>query len=115
MNATLNAEQFVNANKTAFADAQSLAATAFGGFERLVDLHMSATLAQSTVPLMFSPQWQVKTPMRAIPPSLIYAWAPTVAGSRNSTGTMCRCRPRAFGSRPMANPMAWVTNITGVR
>jgi phasin family protein len=43
MNATLNAEQFVNANKTAFAEAQSLAATAFGGFERLVDLNMSVT------------------------------------------------------------------------
>jgi len=43
MNATLNAEQFVNANKTAFADAQSLAATAFGGFERLVDLNISVT------------------------------------------------------------------------
>ena len=43
MNATLNVEQFVDANKAAVADAQSLAATAFGGFERLVELNMSVT------------------------------------------------------------------------
>lgn len=45
MTATLNVEQFVAANKNAVAEAQALAATAFGGLEKLVDLNMATTKA----------------------------------------------------------------------
>jgi phasin family protein len=40
---TLNVEQILAANKTAMADAQALAATAFAGFEKLVALNLAAT------------------------------------------------------------------------
>jgi phasin family protein len=43
MNATLNVEQILAANKNAVAEAQSLAATAFAGFEKLVALNMATT------------------------------------------------------------------------
>lgn len=40
---TLNIEQILAANKTAAAEAQALAATAFEGFEKLVALNVAAT------------------------------------------------------------------------
>jgi phasin family protein len=40
---TLNVEQILAANKTAVAEAQALAATAFAGFEKLVALNIAAT------------------------------------------------------------------------
>ena len=40
---TLNLEQIVAANKNAVAEAQALAATAFAGFEKLVELNMAVT------------------------------------------------------------------------
>jgi phasin family protein len=42
MTATLTVEQILAANKTAAAEAQALAATAFAGFEKLVSLNMAA-------------------------------------------------------------------------
>ena len=42
---TLNLEQIVAANKNAVAEAQALAATAFAGFEKLVELNMAASKA----------------------------------------------------------------------
>jgi phasin family protein len=41
----MNVEQILAANKTAAADAQALAATAFAGFEKLVALNIAATKA----------------------------------------------------------------------
>ncbi len=43
MNATLNVEQILAANKNAVAEAQNIAATAFAGFEKLVALNMATT------------------------------------------------------------------------
>lgn len=43
MTATLNVEQILAANKTAVADAQALAASAFAGFEKLVELNLATT------------------------------------------------------------------------
>ena len=43
MSATFTVEQFVTANMKAVSEAQALAATAFGGFEKLVELNMAAT------------------------------------------------------------------------
>jgi phasin family protein len=40
---TLNVEQILAANKSAVAEAQALAASAFAGFEKLVELNMAAT------------------------------------------------------------------------
>ncbi|WP_342620950.1 TIGR01841 family phasin [Rhodoferax sp. GW822-FHT02A01] len=40
---TLNVEQILAANKTAVAEAQALAASAFAGFEKLVALNLAAT------------------------------------------------------------------------
>ena len=40
---TLNVEQILAANKTAVADAQALAASAFAGFEKLVALNLATT------------------------------------------------------------------------
>jgi len=40
---TLNLDQIAAASKNAVAEAQSLAATAFGGFEKLVELNLAAT------------------------------------------------------------------------
>ena len=42
MTATMTVEQILAANKTAAAEAQALAATAFAGFEKLVALNMAA-------------------------------------------------------------------------
>jgi phasin family protein len=41
MNATLTTEQFVTANKTAFAETFALATAALGGFEKFVELNMA--------------------------------------------------------------------------
>ena len=43
MTATLTVEQILAANKTAAAEAQAMAATAFAGFEKLVALNIAAT------------------------------------------------------------------------
>ena len=43
MTATLTVEQILAANKTAAAEAQAMAATAFAGFEKLVALNVAAT------------------------------------------------------------------------
>lgn len=43
MTATMTVEQILAANKTAAAEVQALAATAFAGFEKLVALNMAAT------------------------------------------------------------------------
>jgi phasin family protein len=43
MTTTMNIEQILAANKTAAAEAQALAATAFAGFEKLVALNLAAT------------------------------------------------------------------------
>lgn len=43
MTATLNVEQILAANKTAVAETQALAASAFAGFEKLVALNLATT------------------------------------------------------------------------
>ena len=42
---TINVEQILAANKSAVAEAQTLAATTLAGFEKLVELNMAAAKA----------------------------------------------------------------------
>lgn len=67
MTATLNVEQILAANKTAVAEAQALAATAFAGFEKLVALNVAAAKsALFDTTSDFTSAFSAKTPTDAL-------------------------------------------------
>lgn len=66
MTATLNVEQILAANKTAAAEAQALAATAFAGFEKLVALNVAATKSALFETADFSSIFSAKNPTDAL-------------------------------------------------
>jgi len=62
----MTVEQMMAANKTAVADAQALAATAFAGFEKMVALNMAATKSALFDTSDFTSAFSAKNPTDAL-------------------------------------------------